>query len=106
MTVIKRQVDIDLKEHDYEKAKAEDRLHDAIRIRDHINRLRKDIEDITDEIITSWTSKSPEGHFTIQQMQEQLVDKLGTKKVYPNAHKTYNSRHFLSLRSSLISNYL
>mmetsp|Transcript_19202 Transcript_19202/g.26883 ORF Transcript_19202/g.26883 Transcript_19202/m.26883 type:complete len:642 (-) Transcript_19202:68-1993(-) len=67
----------------YEAAKQEDRLHEAIAIRNEVNELMKDYDNLTSAMIAHWIQQEVEGHVTLQEMHELLIDKVGTAKALP-----------------------
>lgn len=69
-----------MKETEYELAKSEDRLHDAIAIRQEIQDLQKYVSDTTAAMVPKWKAASS-SQPTLQQMQQLLVEKFGTAKV-------------------------
>jgi len=70
---------LEKKQVEYEKAKQEDRLHAAIAIRAEIEALKTEIQSVTTETMDSW-KKPSEDQETLQQMQETLLEKVGTRR--------------------------
>lgn len=68
---------------EYEKAKSEDLLHEAIIIRDKIKAIKDFVTLILNDplIMDSWNGKPPSNHKTLQQIHEYIIDRVGTKLV-------------------------
>lgn len=69
------------KEEEYDRAKSDDRLHDAIAIREEIVKLQQKCS-VTPQLLERWKGESEQ--LTLQRMQEKLVDSVGTRKVRKN----------------------
>jgi len=74
-------VELDEKKNEYDKAKNEDRLHDAIEIRNAMTKIQQSLEML--EIEAPKWQKPNEKHQTVNQLQGELLEKLGTKQALP-----------------------
>jgi hypothetical protein len=68
-------------QQEYEKAKQEDLLHEAIAIREKLTQHKQSIQHITEATIKGWTESPDKDHFTLKQMHELIIDKVGVKAV-------------------------
>jgi len=67
---------------DYEKAKQEDRLHDAINIRNGITDTKKIIDAVSEDVIEQWKQENSR-HTSLHLMGQVLVSSVGTKRALP-----------------------
>jgi anaerobic ribonucleoside-triphosphate reductase len=83
MNYMKGQEELNKLNAEYEKAKSEDLLDEAIVIRNKIKNIKDLISNIASDptIIDSWNGKSPSNHKTLQQIHEDIIDRVGTKLV-------------------------
>eukprot|EP01114_Cavostelium_apophysatum_P009646 TRINITY_DN2286_c0_g1_i1.p1 TRINITY_DN2286_c0_g1~~TRINITY_DN2286_c0_g1_i1.p1 ORF type:complete len:580 (+),score=180.44 TRINITY_DN2286_c0_g1_i1:172-1911(+) len=80
--LLEAKLQLQTKQKEYEIAKHEDRLHDAIALRTTIDELKKVTDSVTGEEQQMWSEKNNE-IVTIQQLQQVAAATSGTNKALP-----------------------